>query len=219
MSIIPQNSKFKDFTDYHTHILPKMDDGPQDVSVSVNMLKSLKEQGVTRVCLTPHYFLHTESLESFTKRRQASFDLLLSEIEKQNVKDSVPELVLGAEVSVERDLVNQESLSDLCLGDTNLLLLEMPFNPPDDQLFFLMENIALKFNIRPVIAHLDRYAGILKKEHIYRILDIPGIIIQFNAASLGIFRRGSFVKKVMRTGVPVVFGTDCHDMKRRPPKI
>ncbi len=219
MDITLQSEKFKEYTDYHTHILPKMDDGPQDVSVSVNMLLSLKEQGATRVCLTPHYFHHLESIEKFVKRRQESFKLLNDEIEKQGLSDKVPELRLGAEVSLEKDLLNEEDLWGICYEDTNLLLLEMPFGVPDDQLFLTMENIALKYKVRPVIAHLERYSGFFKEEQVFRLFGVPGVIIQFNVGSNTFFRKGSFIKKVIRTGVPVVFGSDCHDMKNRPPKI
>lgn len=219
MDITHQSEKNENFTDYHTHILPQIDDGPKDVSVSVNMLLSLKEQGVAKVCLTPHYFHHLESISDFTQRRKTSFDLLCEEIKKQGLTDKVPEMVLGAEVSFERDLINEEDIRGLCYENSDLLLLEMPFGTPDDQLFLSIENLALKFKIRPVIAHLDRYVSFFKKEQLFRLFDVPGVIIQFNASSKGFFRQGSFIKKVIQTGVPVVFGSDCHDMKSRPPKI
>ena len=40
--------------DFHTHILPGIDDGAKDVSVSAAMLEMEKEQGVNEIVLTPH---------------------------------------------------------------------------------------------------------------------------------------------------------------------
>ena len=42
--------------DFHTHILPGIDDGAKDVSVSAAMLEMEKEQGVNEIVLTPHYY-------------------------------------------------------------------------------------------------------------------------------------------------------------------
>ena len=41
--------------DFHTHILPGMDDGAQSVEMAVEMLTMLRAQGVTMVFATSHY--------------------------------------------------------------------------------------------------------------------------------------------------------------------
>ncbi|MBE7056209.1 MAG: capsular polysaccharide biosynthesis protein [Ruminococcaceae bacterium] len=218
MELIQQNIN-EDFTDFHTHILPAMDDGPKEAAVSVRMLCKLKEQGVSRVCLTPHYIHHREPVGDFINRRKESFEKLLLEIKKQGKEENVPELKLGAEVSLENGLLEEEKLRALCYENTDMILLEMPFVTPDEQTFYLIENIALKYKVRPVIAHLDRYVKFLNREKIGRILDIPDVIIQINSSATGFFGCRSFVKNLMKTGVPMVLGSDCHDEVRRPPKI
>ena len=58
-------------TDFHSHILPGIDDGSKRVSDSLAMLKILRSQGVERVIFTPHFYAHrNESVNSFIKRRQ-----------------------------------------------------------------------------------------------------------------------------------------------------
>ena len=33
-------------TDYHSHVLPKMDDGAKEIEISIEMLRKLKQQGI-----------------------------------------------------------------------------------------------------------------------------------------------------------------------------
>ena len=42
--------------DFHTHILPGMDDGCKSVAESLWMLRQEQQQGVDTVVLTPHYY-------------------------------------------------------------------------------------------------------------------------------------------------------------------
>ena len=62
--------------DWHSHILPEMDDGSKDVSESLLMLDSLRDQGIESVVATPHFYANDEPVETFLERQKASFDLL-----------------------------------------------------------------------------------------------------------------------------------------------
>ena len=42
------------FTDYHSHILPGVDDGVQTMDESLEILRLYEEQGIKSVWLTPH---------------------------------------------------------------------------------------------------------------------------------------------------------------------
>ena len=54
--------------DFHTHILPEIDDGSSSAEESVMLLESLKEQGVNKVFLTPHFYAYSSSAESKQKK-------------------------------------------------------------------------------------------------------------------------------------------------------
>ena len=41
--------------DFHSHILPGIDDGSRDVDMSLKMVDALKSQGVDTVCATSHF--------------------------------------------------------------------------------------------------------------------------------------------------------------------
>lgn len=53
-------------TDYHCHILPKMDDGSESVEMSIKMLEMMKLQGVDRIIATPHFYAHREKCRAFS---------------------------------------------------------------------------------------------------------------------------------------------------------
>lgn len=62
--------------DFHTHILPGMDDGSRDVRESLQMLTLESEQGVQETLLTPHFYAHFDKISSFLERREHSFQKL-----------------------------------------------------------------------------------------------------------------------------------------------
>ena len=46
--------------DMHSHILPGIDDGAKTVEDSLELLSCLKNQGVTNICLTPHFYTNEQ---------------------------------------------------------------------------------------------------------------------------------------------------------------
>ena len=55
--------------DFHTHILPGIDDGSQDVDMTKDMLLEEQKQGVGLIAATPHFYAHRMSMEGFLERR------------------------------------------------------------------------------------------------------------------------------------------------------
>ena len=71
--------------DFHSHILPLMDDGSRSVEESCKMLEELSSQGVTKVAATPHFSANNETVEKFLERRKSSFGML-----KEGLTDNMP---------------------------------------------------------------------------------------------------------------------------------
>ena len=55
--------------DFHSHILPGIDDGSKNVEESLQMLRMMAKQGITHVVATPHFYPQHDTPESFLKRR------------------------------------------------------------------------------------------------------------------------------------------------------
>jgi protein-tyrosine phosphatase len=55
--------------DFHTHILPGIDDGSKNIEMTMEMLEEEARQGVTEICATPHFYAHRMSFDSFLEKR------------------------------------------------------------------------------------------------------------------------------------------------------
>lgn len=108
--------------DFHTHILPSIDDGSRGVKESLEILRRSWVQGVDTVVLTPHFYAYRESIPSFCARRQRSLQALLEAC----CEKCLPGLALGAEVHFFEGMSRSEALESLCIG--RHLLVEMPFD-------------------------------------------------------------------------------------------
>ena len=205
--------------DFHTHILPGMDDGAETLTESLAMLSSLAVQSVGRVYVTPHFILHRESLSSFLKRRKASEEILAEAIRTSGKAASFPEVRLGAEVRLESELLELSEIKTLCYAGTNALLLEFPFAAMERRYFETLENLVYKYNIVPVIAHLDRYTELFDKREIHRILTLKNVIIQLNTSVFRSFSGRRFALSLLRNGTRVILGSDAHNMGDRPPAL
>ena len=51
--------------DFHSHILPQMDDGAKSTDESIELLKALAEAKVEKVVLTPHFYRNDENIAAF----------------------------------------------------------------------------------------------------------------------------------------------------------
>ncbi len=51
--------------DFHTHILPGIDDGSRNVEMSLRMLAAQREQQVDEIVATPHFYAQKDSVEEF----------------------------------------------------------------------------------------------------------------------------------------------------------
>ena len=202
------------FVDLHTHCLPQMDDGAKDCNMSIQMLQTLKKQGVRKVFLTPHYYPQRESLSDFLQRRSDSYRMLSS---FRGIADS-PEAFLGAEIYLVRGLYEAD-LRPLCLGDTRLLLLELPRQSYHAWILEELHNLTYALNIIPVLAHIERYQAYYHSEDFEELLSFEDLILQFNAGALQSRENCRFLYSLSEQGYPMLIGSDTHNMSTRSPSF
>ena len=61
-------------TDFHSHILPGVDDGSKSIEETLKMLELLSDQGVRRVVATPHFYPNHHSVEEFLEKRNSAYE-------------------------------------------------------------------------------------------------------------------------------------------------
>ena len=199
--------------DWHNHLLPEMDDGSRSVAESVSMLQTQLSQGVTAVIATPHFYANDESVESFLHRRQQALDAL-----RTQWRGDRPLILLGAEVRYYPGISRLERLRDLCIEDSNLLLLEMPMTRWTESMLRELTELSGRDGICIVLAHIDRYLPMQKREVWDRLLEC-GILMQTNASFFGAVTKRHRALAMLRDGYIHLLGSDCHNMTSRPPQL
>ena len=116
----------KDIVDFHSHILPGIDDGSASLEESIALLKMEAKQGIRHVVATPHFYPRYDDPEQFFIRRQEAEYLLRREME---IHPGLPELTVGAEVHFFPGMSHSDILSGLTIGGKECILIEMPGAP------------------------------------------------------------------------------------------
>ena len=199
--------------DFHTHILPAMDDGSKNVEMSFGMLSALKEQGINTVLLTPHYYADQETVEMFLQRRTAAMNAL------QATGELPLKTLLGAEVHLMRELAEVPDIQKLQVGDSGYILLEMPYLPMAEWMVETIENVYYRHGCKPLLAHLSRYAAYYTDEDFNALVSLPEVVVQVNTDDLKHRYIRKLVKSWTKRGIPVVFGSDCHSLGHRRPNF
>lgn len=207
------NKKLGKF-DMHTHILPEMDDGSPDAEISVKLVNILKNQGVTNIALTPHFYSHRENLESFLKRRNNSYKLLMTDSVTGKAFKNV-KFTLASEVYMTESLFDNKDISDLCYAGTDYMLTEIPYNIPfGEDTIDNFKRIIQNYGIHPVIAHIERYPGLFKNiKTIDRLINM-GCYTQINLDSLKNWRTAGRIIRLIKNDLVHVVGTDTHSFSK-----
>lgn len=197
--------------DFHSHILPNIDDGSQSLAESLELLERSAAQGVTAIAATPHFYAGQDNPEQFLSRRQEAAQRL-----KEVWRPHFPELRLGAEVYYYPGIRLTDDLYKMRLEGTNLLMVEMPFSDWSGRM--VDEILDLNEDVQVVLAHAERYLRYAKKPVWAELLD-NGILMQTNASFFLHWTEKRKAMKFLKNGYIQFLGSDCHNLTTRPPKL
>ena len=203
--------------DFHSHILPEMDDGSDSVEMSLAMLRESRRQGVDLICSTSHFYANEEDPASFLRRRGQAYARLIAAMEEPQ---DYPQILLGAEVLYFPGISVAEELRNLALsGDTPFLLVEPPMMPWTDAMLDEVELCGKTLRCIPVIAHIDRYMRLLDDYTLFDRTKGRKLLIQVNASFFIHRDTRSFALECLRDDRFHMIGSDCHNMDDRRPNM
>jgi len=206
--------------DFHSHILPQIDDGAKSTDESIKLLKILAAEKIDTVILTPHFYRDNENIASFLNRRNEAYEKLICAINDTGEKKLLPELILGAEVLFTPSLSSDPDFEKLCIGDTDFILLELPFIKFHDNFYRDYIKFLNRCDKKIILAHIERYLRFGNSvKDLQKLVDAGNISCQLNCSS--IVKAGFFdmkkLKAIIESGAVSAIGTDTHNLTSRPP--
>ena len=203
--------------DFHSHILPKVDDGPDRIADSLTMLRRSFQQGVDLVVSTSHFYANEEYPEDFLERRNRAFRALRSAM--LMTPDVYPRIILGAEVLYFPGISDAEEIGSLMIGSSKSILIEPPMAPWSDVMLDEIAQLGRNLDCIPVIAHVDRFMQMLHDETLMARVLQRDMWVQVNAEY---FLNPKTVKAAVRNlkkGNIQLIGSDCHNLLSRSPNL
>lgn len=204
------------YIDFHTHILPNIDDGSSSIEMSLDMLDIADKIGAESVILTPH--VNASSVfKDFLSIRNERYDQLIASVKNAGI--NCPELLLGAEVQLDTALSDKANVRSLCIENTELLLLELPYAPWNSWYNHEIYNLISRHEVTPIMAHIERYLKSPKEIKKLDTLISFGVKFQINASSFLSFSGRRIIRELAAEGLISAIASDCHNLGHRSPDI
>lgn len=202
--------------DFHSHVLPGIDDGSKSVEMSIRMLRMEAQQGIGHVVATPHFYPQYDTPERFLKRRAAAEIALREEMQKHT---DLPALSVGAEVYYFSGISDSEGISELTIDQKRCILIEMPSSSWTEAMYRDLEGLYVKRGLIPIVAHIDRYIGRFSNHGILNRLERLPVLIQANAEFFLERHTSSLALRMLKKNRIHLLGSDCHDLTSRKPNL
>lgn len=200
---LEDSGMFRGFTDWHSHILPGVDDGIKTLENSLEVLECYEKLGFRKVWLTPHIM---EDVPNSPEKLREVFETL------RGAWKGEVEIALAAENMLDSLFDERLQAGDLLpIGNegTHLLVETSYFNPPMEFLEML-EDVKLK-GFHPVLAHPERYRYMSEAD--YEKLKEMGVKFQANFMSI-VGAYGDTARKklewMLGNGMIDITGSDIH---------
>ena len=191
--------------DFHSHILPGIDDGSRNLEQSIYMVNEAKNVGFTKIISTSHY------MENYYECNEQERKRLLKEV--QDSVDGI-ELYLGNEIYITNNMIdllkNGQASS---INNTRYVLFEFPLintkSMNDKEVIYrLIENGYI-----PIIAHPERYPFVQENPDYLFELEEMGALFQANFGSIiGMYggKAKKTLKILLKNNLISFFGSDVH---------
>ena len=204
--------------DFHSHILPNVDDGSTSIEETNKLIKEAIQVGFTEIISTSHYI---QGYYEFTcNERKEKLDIIQKEI---SIKDSLNlKLHLGSEIYFSPEIIELiEDKKASTINNTKYILFELPMNIKPlyvkEVVFNLIQN-----GYKPIIAHPERYSYVQKEIEYIEELSNMGVLFQANYGSIiGMYGNNAkkTLKKLLKKNLISFLGSDVHRVGQIYPLI
>ena len=196
-------------TDMHSHLLPEIDDGANDIETSVKLIRGMSELGYKKLITTPHIIW--DMYQNTPAIINAKLDVVRTAIKDEGIDI---EIHAAAEYfldeHVEELLKKKEPLLTI---SGNKVLTEFSMAFPSMNIKDALFEMAMQ-GYQPIIAHPERYIYLQQNKQFYTELKDIGCMFQLNLLSLaGYYGRSvkDLAEYLVNNNFYELVGTDLHN--------
>ena len=196
-------------TDIHSHLLPAVDDGVQDLETSLHFIETLHSLGIRNVITTPHVMMdrYPNSAETLSGPYQ-------------DVKSGLSEKGIDVGFTHAAEYYMDEYFEELMKAplmtlNGELVLVEVSFMSPPPQMHQWLFELSAQ-GYRPILAHPERYNYYHSQTDEYKTFKQRGCYLQVNLLSL----TGYYGRHIQKAAEWLIeqklvdfIGTDMHHSK------
>jgi protein-tyrosine phosphatase len=201
--------------DLHAHLLPDWDDGAADRAEAKRMIQAAREDGISKIVLTPHVYRmtkHGDNLGSLKGQIQAFIE---------QSKAFGVDLYPGAEVRVHANMIQHIKDFGLTVNGSDFVFIEFPAQLVPGGTANLIYQMLLD-GLIPIISHPERNSTFARRPELLYELISQGAIGQVNSQSI----TGGFGSKTrdaaesfLRNGLVHLIASDAHNATTRLPRL
>lgn len=202
--------------DIHCHILPGLDDGPDEMAEAVEMCRIAAADGIRTIVATPHFRPGTYQFSAEVTAKGIA--ALKSVIRREGIELAI---LQGADVTISPELpITLRSEKSLFINQGKYFLAELPHAVPPRWEIFLLS--LLQQGFFPILTHPERNAWFLNNPQALYSFVAAGGLVQITAMSL-IGECGEDVREfcelLLKHNLAHVIATDAHSTGQRPPLL
>lgn len=203
--------------DFHTHIIPNIDDGSKSVEETFNLIKEAKSVGFDTIISTSHYM--EKYYETDEQERKTWIDAISGGLQQENID---VKLCIGSEIYFSESIMAllREHRASTIAG-TSYVLFELPLNAKPLNLYDVVYEM-LGYKLVPILAHPERYSFVQNDPSLIYDLIQKGVLMQANYGSvLGLYgtKAQIIVRKLLENNMIHFLGTDVHKQNSIYPKV
>ncbi|MEO6070032.1 MAG: CpsB/CapC family capsule biosynthesis tyrosine phosphatase [Chitinophagaceae bacterium] len=197
--------------DMHSHLLPGIDDGSQDMESSLELIKGLVKHGYKKIVTTPHIFweMYPNTSEIIKEKTE--------ELKVAVAAEGISvEITAAAEYFIDEhfEIELKDKIPLLTVKD-NMVLVEFSMLTQPLDLTDILFEMQMQ-NYQPIIAHPERYTYLRHKKEFFDDLKNSGCFFQLNLLALcGIYGHTvqELAEYLLRKNYYDFAGTDMHHVK------
>jgi protein-tyrosine phosphatase len=175
--ITPEFNYASIMVDMHSHVLPGVDDGAQNLEESIFLIKKMMDVGIKKVIATPHIMV--DFYRNTPEIINAALETLKAELKKENIEI---EIEAAAEHYFDETFEKRVDEKKLMTMGDNYALFEYSFVSPPPNAFQVIQKMIEWGEYKPVLAHPERYPYMTVEE--MANLRAWGCNMQLNTISL-----------------------------------